>query len=54
MEPYIGLVQTLFHHTRAQFKDLKILFFHNTIYDNLWEDPPRIRKAFPVDETCSA
>ena len=50
MEPYIGIVQTLFNYSRAQFKDLKTFFFHNTIYDNLWEDPPRMRKPFPVDE----
>jgi uncharacterized protein with von Willebrand factor type A (vWA) domain len=50
MEPYIGVVQTLFNYARAQFKELKTFFFHNTIYDNLWEDPPRRRKPFSVDE----
>jgi uncharacterized protein len=50
MDPYIDLVQTLFHYARAQFKDLKTFFFHNTIYDYLWEDPPRRTKPFPVDE----
>ena len=50
MDPYIDLVQTLFQYARAQFKDLKTLFFHNTIYDYLWEDPPRHTKPFPVDE----
>ena len=50
MEPYIGIVQTLFYYSRAQFKDIKTLFFHNTIYDNLWEDPQRSRKPLPVAE----
>ena len=50
MEPYVDILQTLFYYSRAQFKDLKTFFFHNTIYDNLWEDPPRMRKPFPVDE----
>jgi uncharacterized protein with von Willebrand factor type A (vWA) domain len=50
MEPYVDILQTLFYYARAQFKDLKTFFFHNTIYDNLWEDPPRMRKPFPVDE----
>ena len=50
MDPYIGLVQTLFNYARAQFKDLKTFFFHNTIYDYLWEDPPRRSKPFPVEE----
>lgn len=50
MDPYIELVQTLFNYARAQFKDLKTFFFHNTIYDTIWEDPPRLRKPFAVDE----
>jgi uncharacterized protein with von Willebrand factor type A (vWA) domain len=50
MEPYVHLVQTLFNYARAQFKDLKTFFFHNTIYDRLWEDPPRHQKPFRVDD----
>ena len=50
MDPYVGLIQTLFNYARAQFKDLKTFFFHNTIYDYLWEDPPRRSKPFPVEE----
>jgi uncharacterized protein len=50
MEPYIDVVRTLFYHSRAQFKDIKTFFFHNTIYDQLWEDPTRMRRPFPVDE----
>lgn len=48
MDPYIGIVQTLFNYARAQFKDLKTFFFHNTIYDYLWEDSQRRSKPFPV------
>jgi len=50
MDPYIGLVQTLFNYARSQFKDLKTFFFHNTIYDYLWEDPQRRSKPVPVAE----
>jgi len=50
MDPYIEMVQVLFNYARAQFKDLKTFFFHNTIYDYLWEDPRRIRKPFAVDD----
>ncbi|MFH1241741.1 MAG: hypothetical protein V1689_05200 [Pseudomonadota bacterium] len=50
MDPYIDLLQTLFNYARAQFKELKTFFFHNTIYDNLWEDPSRFRKPHSVDE----
>jgi len=41
MDPYVEVVQTLFNYARAQFKDLKTYFFHNTIYDFVWEDPHR-------------
>ncbi|MDM8553414.1 hypothetical protein QUF75_01635 [Desulfococcaceae bacterium HSG7] len=44
MDPYIPVVQTLFDYARAQFKDVKTYFFHNTVYDALWEDPGRRRK----------
>ncbi|MFP3928469.1 MAG: vWA domain-containing protein [Desulfobacteraceae bacterium] len=50
MEPYVDVVQTLFNYARAQFKDIRTFFFHNTIYDVLWEDPPRLHKPFRVDE----
>jgi len=50
MDPYVDLVQTLFNYSRAQFKDLKTFFFHNTIYDYLWEDPPRRSRPFSVNE----
>ncbi|MBW2285842.1 MAG: hypothetical protein JRF65_14755, partial [Deltaproteobacteria bacterium] len=50
MDPYVDVIQTLFNYARAQFKELKTYFFHNTIYDALWEDPPRIRKPKKVDD----
>ena len=50
MDPHIEMVQTLFNYARAQFKDFKTFFFHNTIYDYLWEDPPRRSKPYPVDQ----
>ncbi len=50
MDPYVPVVQTLFDYARSQFKDLKTYFFHNTIYDTLWEDPARHRKPVRIDE----
>jgi uncharacterized protein with von Willebrand factor type A (vWA) domain len=50
MEPYVGIVQTLFHYARSQFKDLKIYFFHNTIYSRVWADPQRYHKPEPLEE----
>jgi len=50
MEPYVKTVQTLFDYAGAQFKELKIFYFHNTIYDNLWQDPGRHRDHVKVEE----
>jgi len=50
MDPYIEVVQTMFNYARAQFKELRTFFFHNTIYDNVWEDPPRFRKPYRLDD----
>ncbi|MFW5936709.1 MAG: vWA domain-containing protein [Desulfosalsimonas sp.] len=50
MDPHVPVVQTLFNYARSQFKELKTYFFHNTIYDTLWEDPARYRKPKPVAE----
>jgi uncharacterized protein with von Willebrand factor type A (vWA) domain len=53
MDPYIPIVQTLFDYARDQFKDLKTYFFHNTVYDFLWEDPARIHRPFKVEDFIS-
>ena len=50
MDPFIPVIQTLFDYARAQFKDLKTFFFHNTLYENVWEDPRRYTKSMKVDE----
>lgn len=50
MEPYVEMVQTLFGYAVTQFKDIKTYFFHNTIYDLVWEDPARYRKPVTVDK----
>ncbi len=50
MDPYIHIVQTLFYYSRAQFKDIRTFFFHNTIYDYLWKDPSRMKKPFAVND----
>jgi len=41
MDPYVHVVQVLFNNARAQFKDLKIYYFHNTVYEKVWADAPR-------------
>ncbi|MBT8339888.1 MAG: hypothetical protein HKP58_04710 [Desulfatitalea sp.] len=50
MDPYIPLVQTLFDYARGQFKELRTFFFHNTIYDTLWEDPARFKKPVRIND----
>jgi uncharacterized protein with von Willebrand factor type A (vWA) domain len=53
MDQYIPVVQTLFDYARDQFKELKTFFFHNTVYDFLWEDPARIKQPFRVENFIS-
>lgn len=53
MDPYVEVVQTLFNYARAQFKDVKTFFFHNTIYDFVFEDPPRRYKPQRVEDFAS-
>ncbi len=50
MDPYVHVVQTLFDYARSEFKDLKTYFFHNTIYDTVWEDASRYKKPKRVEE----
>ncbi len=49
MDPHVAVVQTLFDYARAQFKEIKTYFFHNTIYDCVWKDAARIRQPQRVD-----
>ncbi|BHH83842.1 vWA domain-containing protein [Desulforhopalus sp. 52FAK] len=48
MDPHVQLVQTLFNYAKSEFKDLQIYYFHNTVYDLVWEDPGRYKKALPI------
>jgi len=50
MDPYVAVVQTLFDYARAQFKEVRTFFFHNTIYETIWEDPARYRKPMRMAE----
>ena len=50
MDPYIEMVQTLFNYARSQFKDLKIYYFHNTIYSRVWGDQQRRHRPEPIEE----
>ncbi len=50
MDSYVLVVQTLFDYARAQFKDLKTFFFHNTVYGTLWLDSARYKKPQKIEE----
>ncbi|MFV0438119.1 MAG: vWA domain-containing protein [Desulfopila sp.] len=52
MEPHVELVQTLFSYARAQFKDIRTYYFHNTIYDCLWSDPARRMSPVQLETLC--
>lgn len=44
MTPFVRLTRTLFSYTRAQFKDVRFFYFHNCVYDMVYEDPARYEK----------
>ena len=50
MDPYVEVVQTLFNYARSQLKDLKIYYFHNTVYSRVWGDPQRRHRPEPIEE----
>jgi uncharacterized protein with von Willebrand factor type A (vWA) domain len=50
MDPYVDIVQVLFHYAQFQFKELEIYYFHNTIYQNVWQDAQRHKKPVAVEE----
>jgi uncharacterized protein len=50
MDPYVEIVQVLFHYAQFQFKELEIYYFHNTIYKNVWRDAARYKKPVEVEE----
>jgi uncharacterized protein len=50
MDPYVEMVQVLFHYANFQFKELEIYYFHNTIYTNVWQDPERHKKPLLVED----
>ena len=53
MDPYVKIVQTLFDYARAQFKDIRTLYFHNTVYDALWSDPTRYKEPLRLEELAT-
>ena len=49
MEPYVETVQILFHYAQAQFRELSIRYFHNTVGDRVWIDPQRRSRPEEVE-----
>ncbi len=49
MDPYVETVQVLFQYAQAQFRELSICYFHNTVGDRVWLDPQRSRRPEPIE-----
>ena len=50
MDPYVNIVKKLFDHANSFFKDLKVVYFHNTIYDKVWTDPMRYKHPLKIED----
>lgn len=48
MDPYVDMVQTLFDYAGSQFKEIRTFFFHNTLYESVWEDASRYKKPVKI------
>ncbi len=44
MDPHIELTKFLFSKVKERFKEVKTYYFHNTIYGEVFLDPPRIKR----------
>lgn len=54
MWPYVNTTRALFHHARDSFRRLRTFFFHNCVYDTVWEDPRRANKPVPLQDVLRA
>ena len=50
MDPYIEVCRTLFTYATSTFKQLKTYYFHNCVYDRVYEDVQRMTKPFKTAE----
>lgn len=52
MEPYMQLCATLFQAARQSnyFRDVKVRYFHNCVYDDLFAEPTLLRESSPTEE----
>ena len=51
MDPHIKLVEELFSAVRSEFKNLESYYFHNCLYEGVWqENERRWNKQIPTDE----
>ncbi len=50
MDPYIEQCRTLFKYASSTFKEVRFFYFHNCIYDRVWEDPQRFKKQYKTKD----
>lgn len=50
MSPYVPLTRALFGQARDAFRRLRTFYFHNTVYDQVWEDPRRHQRSVRVED----
>lgn len=54
MDAYIEMVEHLFEQARSHFRQLEILYFHNTIYKRVWRDPQRSSQPVLLEQLLAA
>lgn len=54
MDPYIEICRTLFKYASDNFKEVKTYYFHNCVYDRVYEDPQRHRQPLKTLDFAKA
>ncbi|MDP8256418.1 MAG: VWA domain-containing protein [Candidatus Alcyoniella australis] len=53
MDPYVELCRALFAAARDSFKEMKVAYFHNCVYDLLWYDPRRSERPLKTEDVLT-
>jgi uncharacterized protein with von Willebrand factor type A (vWA) domain len=54
MDPFLPLTRALFHSARDVFRRSRFFYFHNCVYDVVWEDPRRHQKPVRLADLLRA
>ena len=54
MDPHVKMCEELFSAARTEFKHLEYFYFHNCVYESLWQRKPAPSRGRDADMGCAA